>query len=158
MGVAASCSNRQPSRSLIERASRAALLLLLWLLTGGPVLRADLRTRRRQLVERERLRHPTHRLDHHRAALILPHRSEILDRDEPADVLVTFDLRLGGGPELAERLAGHLHFERRLAASLVCPSQHRDIGIVTPAPELDVLPVQRSPSVASSPTQPYGGV
>ena len=137
MGAVASCSNRQPSRNLIG--SRSGLLLLLRLLGRRPAFEALLDTRRRQLLDGERLRHPAHRLRQHRSSLVLPHRTEVLDRDQPRDRLVTAAEELSGRIDLAEPLAAHLHLQLGLAAALVGAAQHRNVGVVASHAHLDVL-------------------
>ena len=102
-------------------ASRSGLLLLLLLrlLARRPVLEPCLHPRRRQLLDRERLRRPAHRLRHHRPAPELPRRAEVLDRYQSGDGLVVAASELRGTIDAAERLAAHLHVELGLAAALI---------------------------------------
>ena len=106
VGLDASCSKRQPSRSLMRPSRRCCCCCCCGCWLGGPSSGRSC-SRRRQLIDPERLGHPAHRLRHHRAALELPHRAEVLDRDQFGTGLVHAQVRRRTEP--SERLAGHLH-------------------------------------------------
>ena len=74
----------------------------------------------------------------------MPHRAEVLDRDQPGGGLVV-DAQLWRRSEPSERLAGHLHLELRVTAALVGATQHRHVGVVASHAKLDVPPRARRP-------------
>ena len=114
-------------------------MLLLRLLARRPVLGSELGPERWELLERDLLRHPAHRLHHHRATLVLAHRAEILDRDEARDRLVRGARELRAFAEPAERLARDPDRELGVAPAVVGAAEHGDVGVVAPDPELHVL-------------------
>ena len=138
-------------------ASRSGRCCCCWLrlLARRPVLGASLDARRRQLVDRGRLRRPAHRLRHHRAALELAHRAEVLDRHQSRDGLVAAASQLRGSHRRrrAPRSspAPRARPRRRPGRCRAAPRRRRSRG---PTPTFTWRPVQSVPRVASMPSQP----
>ena len=154
-----SWSKRQPTLGASSRPLRRCCCCC-GCCVGGTSSAAALRARRRQLVDAgERLRHPAHRLRHHarRAGTgavaprfwIATRRPRSARRRRRAGATCRRRRRASRRCTCTSRLG--------LAAALVGAAQHRHVGVVAADATFTCRPVQRVPSVASMPTQPYGG-